>query len=165
MLFRSLPIAAAFLCFAVGCAAPAQAEEEDVLSDESALTSVSLRSFTALDRVRSLPGETGSVAVDYVPSTEGNAYSTVRNLPFEAVSFEAASTRSTVAVSGEFPSSALVVVTNDRFEPIAASRTVRTATGASETSLMLPPGDGQRFILVRDPKWVRPMTFEVVVGR
>ena len=159
--FRSFPFAAAFLCLVMGCAAQAE-PQDDVDTTEAALRSTSLRSLTALDRVRTLEGEAGTVAVDYVPTTD--PYSTQRHVAFEAVAFDAANATSEIAVSGDFPSSALVIVTNERFEPLAASRTVRRSSGVAEASVRVPAGDGQRLVLVRDPKWVKPMTFDVRVA-
>lgn len=165
MILRSLSLVAC-LCF-VGCAAPSAGEETEVASSsESGLTSLSsmLRAQTALDRARTLDLEAGSVAVDYAPSpyepVEG------RRLAFEAVTFEAsaASEPTDIAVAGDFPSDATVIITNDRFEPLAVSRTRRSTTsGLAEAALRVPAGEGQRFVLVRDPKWVKPMTFEVAI--
>lgn len=164
-MLRSLALVA---CISfVGCAAPSASEDAEIAStSESGLTSISslLRSQTALDRARALDAESGSVAVEYAPSPYEPAEG--RRLAFEAVTFEANAEgdATEVAVSGDFPSAATVIVTNDRFEPLVVSRTTRSTTsGLAEAAIRIPAGEGQRFILVRDPKWVRPMTFEVSV--
>lgn len=165
MILRTVSLIAC-LCFAA-CAAPSAGEDTEIGStSESGLTSLSsmLRAETALDRARALDVESGSVAVEYAPSPYEPAEG--RRLAFEAVTFEAngESEATEINVAGDFPSAATVIVTNDRFEPLAVSRTTRSATsGLAEAALRVPAGEGQRFVLVRDPKWVKPMTFEVSV--
>jgi hypothetical protein len=157
---RSLPVALC-LCL-VGCAASTAAEEnaEITATDEAGLSSLPsmLRSQTALERARALDLESGSVSVEYAPSPYDTG---AKPLAFEAVTF-AADAADEVTVAGDFPSSATVIVTNERFEPLAAARTVRSTTsGLAEANIRLPAGGGGRIVLVRDPKWVKPMTFEV----
>lgn len=160
MSFRSFPLLAASLLF-VACSAPAADETEETVSTEEGLSSLpsALREQTALDRARVLDAKSGKVTVDYAPSP----YETPTQLAFEAVTFDA-NVASEIAVAGDFPSSATVIVTNDRFEPLAFSRTSRSASsGLAEAALRVPAGEGGRMVLVRDPKWVKPMTFEVRV--
>ena len=42
---------------------------------------------------------------------------------------------------------------------------VARTTDAGEASVRVPAGSGGRFVLVRDLKWVKPMTFHVNVAR
>lgn len=159
MTSRSLALLACLSFF--GCAAPS-VETTETETTESGLTSVSsmLRAQTALDRARTLDAETGSVSVDYAPS----AYEPLTGrLAFEAVTF-AADAEAEISVAGDFPSAATVIVTNERFEPLAVTRTARSETsGLAEAAVRIPAGVGQRFVLVRDPQWVKPMRFDVSV--
>ena len=160
MTFRTFFLFAAGFLF-VGCAAPStgDAEIEITESSESGLGSLSsmLRAQTALDRARAVDTASGSVEVAYAPSP----YERSEHVAFEAVTF-AAEAATEVSVAGDFPSSATVVVTNDRFEPLAVSRTTRSAaSGVGRVTVRVPAGGGM--VLVRDPKWVKPMTFEVSV--
>jgi hypothetical protein len=162
MIFRSLSLSLC-LCL-VGCAASSasEADAEITATDESGLSSLPsvLRAQTALDRARALDVESGSVSVQYAPSPYDTG---AQPLAFEAVTF-AADAAEEVTVAGDFPSSATVIVTNESFEPLAAARTARSTTsGLAEATIRVPAGKGGRIILVRDPKWVKPMTFEVGV--
>lgn len=169
MLFRFLALSSLLsLGVLAGCAAPSDLDadaDDGATSAEIALTSSSLRAQTALDRLRELDAEAGSLNVDYAPSpSETVAYE--RRVAFEAVTFEASPDGAAVAVAvaGDFPSSATVIVTNERFEPLAAAQTRRDAeSGLAAATVRVPAGSGKRLVLVRDPKWVKPMTFEVSV--
>ena len=140
-------------------------------SDPS-LPAEALRAETALERARSLGSAAGSVKVDYAPPADGvydpNApdKTTARRVLFEAVTFlpSTSSAGSEITVTGDFPSSAEVVVTNERFEVLATTSTQRSATsGLAEAVVTVPATDGQQLVLVRDMSWVKPMSFEVGV--
>ena len=83
------------------------------------------------------------------------------DVKYEAVQFGGAGAPATVSVSGAFPSSATVIVTDEDFHVVQVART----TDAGEASVRVPAGSGGRFVLVRDLKWVKPMTFHVNVAR
>ena len=157
----------AVLAFAAACAEPTgDAAEGAAESTEAALSPRSLRQRTALERARVLGAAEGEMRVDYVPSTaQPDYFGAVEALPFEAVQFEASTAPVTVEVSGDFPSSATVVVTDEHFRVMTVARTSASAEGISEARLRLPSGTGGRFILVRDPLWSKPMAFDVSVTR
>ena len=161
----ALALATVSLCmvaFGAGCGAETGSEEESFESSEVALTSRSLRGATAVERVRMLDPKAGALHVEYAPEADPSAQYTTR-VPFEAVAFTAERTTE-LTVAGDFPSSATLVATNENFEPLATARTVRDSTSSvSAATVRLPAGDGPRLVLVRDPKWVKPMSFQVRV--
>lgn len=161
MFFRSITFAAAVVVggvLASGCAAPA-ADDDRIGAADDDFVRRPLRDRVALDRARAL-GDDGSVLVDYAPA----AYAGPTDVAFEAVEYEAAEDDVTISVAGAFPSRANVLVTDASFRVLAAARTQTTADGLEEVSLRAPGGTGGRFVLVRDPAWVLPMTFEVRVA-
>ena len=162
---RSMMVAAA-LAFAVGCAAPAtELADGETASTEDALSAGSLRQRTALDRAVVLGATEGAVRVDYVPAATADYVGPAAALPFEAVHFDASPTSAVVEVAGDFPSSAMVVVTDDQFRVLSVARTTAAAEGVLQTRLRVPGGAGGRFVLVRDPLWSKPMAFDVRVTR
>jgi hypothetical protein len=126
------------------------------------------RSIT-LDRLRSIPFvmPDGTVRVEYAPDGYRHLRPSTPAAPvaFEAVWLPPAASTSVVSVEGDFPSSAAVVVTDRDFRVLAASRTAPVAEGHDRARVRIPAGDGDRLVLVRDPRWVKPMTFEVRVDR
>lgn len=67
-----------------------------------------------------------------------------------------------VTVKGDFPGAPRVLVVDDTFR-VVASTTATSTDGLEEAVVTAHPG--KRFVLVRDKLWVKPMTFDVTVGR
>lgn len=180
MTFRSLLIAAtaAVLSLGTGCAASddATSEETEVSADE---LNGGLRDITI---VKGSMTEAGTITVAYEP----HAYAPTRHVPFLAVELNPAEDDApadpnatsagalrpmngeaaplTVSITGDFPGSPRVLVTDERFRVLAAARGVATETG-DQASLVVANRPGKKLVLVRDMLWVKPMTFEVTVGR
>lgn len=152
------------LTLLAGCAAPA-AEDGDLASSEEALTPGSLRDRTALDRLRVLGPSESSIAVEYAPPADGAYPGASRDVAFEPVRIEAPGEASEITVAGDFPSTATVLVTDESFRVVAAAATSPSAEGLEEARVRVSGGVAGRLVLVRDPKWVRPMVFEVRVDR
>jgi len=179
MMPRSLFIlVAAALSVGTGCAASdAPFEDTEESADE---LNGGLRHITIMKGSMS---ESGSITVAYEP----NAYAPTRHVPFLAIELtpgEATArseetgtvgggvrpmngqtgTELTINVAGDFPGSPRVLVTDENFRVLAATRGVPTEAGA-QASVVLPNHTGKKLVLVRDMLWVTPMTFEVSVGR
>lgn len=149
-----------------GCTAPVEDRRDDDVGDSAeALSPGSLRARTALDRIRDLEAEEGSIRVDYAPPEEGYESSDAHGVSFEPVKFEGSDDHKVVSVAGNFPSVATVVVTDAQFHVLAVKRTNANADGVAQANVRIPSGKGERFVLVRDPKWVKPMSFDVHVAR
>ncbi len=170
--FLSL-VAAAVLSLGAGCAASDVSNEE---TEESAdELNGGLRHITIL---KGTMNETGSITVAYEP----HAYAPTRHIPFLAVELTDAEDAPAatsdavrpqngriggplaVSVAGDFPGAPRVLVTDENFRVLAAGRGVATETGA-QASVVVPSHTGKKLVLVRDMLWVKPMTFEVNVGR
>ncbi len=67
-----------------------------------------------------------------------------------------------VTVKGDFPGQPQVLVVDDTFRVVDAT-TATSTDGLQEAIVTVHPG--KRFVLVRDKLWVKPMTFDVTVGR
>lgn len=118
----------------------------------------------------------GTITLAYEPDEYQNAKTRV---PYLAIELPAASTSSTaslrpesgsmtmplsVSVTGPFPSTPQIVVTDGAFQPIANVRGHTTADGA-EAALQTTATPGKKFVLIRDKLWVKPMSFQVTIGR
>lgn len=117
----------------------------------------------------------GSVTVRYEPS----AYGGRERLPFLAIEIvpqggvaqglrpanHEAGAAARVAVRGDFPGSPRVLVVDDRFRVLAGADGVADPAGGQHASLSLEGAGAPRFVLVRDERWIRPMSFTVDVGR
>ena len=180
MMSRSLFIlvAAAALSFGTGCAASdAPFEDTEESADE---LNGGLRHITIM---KGSMTETGSITVAYEPHPyESGPGRRVPFLAIELTSEEHASedapaaagavrptNRETgaplaVTVEGDFPGAPRVLVTDENFRVLAATRGVQTELGA-QASVVLPSHTGKKLVLVRDMLWVKPMTFEVSVVR
>lgn len=116
----------------------------------------------------------GSVTVKYEPSAyDGNA-----RLPFLAIEIvpqggAAKGLRpanrelggaTNIAVSGEFPGSPRVLVVDDQFRVLGGTDGISDPAGGQRADLAVEGGT-PRFVLVRDLRWIRPMSFTVDVGR
>ena len=55
-------------------------------------------------------------------------------------------------------------MTDENFRVLAATRGTATETG-DQASLVVANRPGKKLVLVRDMLWVKPMTFEISVGR
>ncbi len=175
MTFRSFLFlaAAAALSLGTGCAAndvPAEDTEESVDELNGGLRQITI--------VKGSMTEAGTITVAYEP----NAYAPTSYVPFLAVELTpaddapaAATTGAlrpmnaeaaplTVAVAGDFPGSPRVLVTDENFRVLAATRGTATETG-DQASLVVANRPGKKLVLVRDMLWVKPMTFEISVGR
>ena len=169
-------LVAAALSLGTGCAASdAPFEDTEESADE---LNGGLRHITIM---KGSMTETGSITGAYEP----NAYATTRHVPFLAIELtpgEAtaraeetvaggvrpmngqAGSKLTINVEGDFPGSPRVLVTDENFRVLAATRGVATEAGA-RAPVVLPNHTGKKLVLVRDMLWVTPMTFEVSVGR
>ena len=67
-------------------------------------------------------------------------------------------------MTGEFPGEPLLLVVDESFQVVAKTHAVSDASGDHAT-LAVPATLGRSFLLVRDDRWVRPMTFEVRFNR
>jgi hypothetical protein len=172
------------------CAVLASACSDEVApgADESEATDEvageTLRDLTAV-RGQVNFGERTTVA--YEPSSPAYAGAAARGkLPFlavEIVSAAAASAPSasadalrpqngptrvgsstTVSVKGAFPGAPRVLVVDENFKVLGAT-TARAVDELDVATLTAPDTGKKRFVLVRDALWVRPMTFDVTVGR
>jgi len=160
-------VAAAVLSFLPGCAAHDTSEDTDSSADE--LTSSSLRDVTI---VSGAVAEGAEVTVAYQP----DPYTTTKRVPFLAVELVAAplSAEATsdirtmggenqplsVSIDGNFPGSPRVLVVDQDFHVLAATSGVTTETG-DHAIVTVPNTPGNKFILVRDMRWVLPMNFQV----
>ena len=173
MTFRSyLFLAAAALSLGTGCAVnDVPAEDTEESADE---LNGGLRDITI---IKGSMTEAGTITVAYEPAV----YPGARPVPFLAVELpateDAAATTGealrpmngdavplTVDVAGDFPGSPRVLVTDENFRVLAATRGVATETG-DQASLVVANRPGKKLVLVRDMLWVKPMTFEISVGR
>lgn len=70
----------------------------------------------------------------------------------------------TVSVKGSFPGAPRVLVVDENFKVLGAT-TARAEDGLDVATLTAPDTGKKRFVLVRDALWVKPMTFDVAIGR
>jgi hypothetical protein len=69
-----------------------------------------------------------------------------------------------ITVQGEFPGAPKVLLVDDTFK-IIAQQTAETQPNGSELAVLKAPRQtGKRFVLTRDPRWSKPMSFQVQVG-
>jgi hypothetical protein len=128
------------------------------LSEGQLMSAESLQEQTKLEAAVTVD-EHGVARVNYVGDPA--YFGPVR---FEAVRFApAAAGKVNVALQGDFPSNADVLVTDAAFHVIANTRTVPSKNGDSATLMAEIEEPGDHFVLVRDQDWQNPMTFEVAV--
>lgn len=141
-----------------GCGTPPGAPVD--LAEEALVTPELLRAQTKLEGLVEL-GEDGTAVVHYARDPEY-----VGPVRFEAVRF-APSARGAVdvTIAGDFPSDALVVVTDAAFNVLDAALTQTIDDGLGSAHLRVPVEAAEdHFVLVRDRAWQNPMTFEVAIG-
>lgn len=134
-------------------------DESPPIADAS-LPPDALRARTALSRKYVLDAS-GTVRVHYTPDA---AYSpdVPNDVSFEAIQFLGTESPSEVKVEGDFPSNAVVLVTDESFNVLGAAMT-RKEGASRPVATMKVAGPGARLILVRDVRWVKPMAFDVHV--
>jgi len=168
---------AAVLSLGTGCTASDDTSEDTEESVDE--LNGGLRNITI---VKGSMSETGTLTVAYEP----HAYAPTRYVPFLAVELNPAeederasdaeeSTGTlrpmngeamplTVNVAGDFPGSPRVLVTDENFRVLGSARGIPTERG-DEATVVVTNRPGKKFVLVRDMLWVKPMTFDVTVGR
>ena len=170
MAVRSLLFSIVATALATACAANTDSPNDDTSDSDL----VALKSLSVVQRTIT---EGGTVVMEYEPDEyPRDAHGRV---PYLAIEFAAPSagisaaslhpmtttTRAplSVKVTGKFPSEPQIIVTDARFHALASTRGHVTADGA-EALLTTTTSPGTKFILVRDPLWVKPMNFQVTIG-
>lgn len=70
-----------------------------------------------------------------------------------------------VTVHGDFPGKPRVLVVDESFTQLKTAVAQVQADGTARAEFAAPRGAGRRFILVRDGRWVKPMSFQIGVGQ
>lgn len=154
-MLRPVAYASLVLALVAGCASSAastSASSDIQSADLSARTVV--KGSVALGQKVSLGYEPAEYAVDGLP------YLGVR---FEATDASVADrAERTITVAGDFPSAPHLLVVDPSFEVLAEADGARTDGGA-EAKLSLPAAvfAGRNVLLVQDPRWNLPMSFDV----
>jgi hypothetical protein len=69
-----------------------------------------------------------------------------------------------ITVHGDFPGKPRVLVVDADWKPITSAVAQTLPDGTAQATLVVERGQGQRFVLVRDTRWSKPMEFQVGVG-
>ncbi len=157
----------AVLSFTSGCAADEDEDEGPIAEAQDELRT-SLEDVTILTAAMTEPG---TLAVTYEPTLYApSGWNTARSrVPYLAIELPPRASAAflappTVKVTGDFPGSPDIVVTDASFRALTTTRG-RQAVGGIEGKLPIVSSRGKKFVLVRDLLWVRPMTFHVTVGQ
>jgi hypothetical protein len=158
-----------------------QQEETGASADEIITNSGGLRSITIM---KGAVAEGAQVEVAYEPSL----YEPSSTLPFLAIeivpptAIEADQGNNggpsirpqnndafmpktmNVSVTGDFPGSPRVLVVDENFRVLAGTNGTTNEFGQDQANLVVPATGGKKLILVRDQRWVRPMSFMVNAG-
>ncbi len=159
-----------------GCSSESASHNEgEIDSAAEELNAASLRAATAF---RGVVAPASVVTVAY----EGASAPYPRATPYLAIEIASASesadgvgTRSVrplageilktqqVSVIGPFPSAPRVLVVDENFKVLARTTATPQPDGRDVATVVAPRNAGKRFVLVRDPRWSRPMSFDVAV--
>jgi hypothetical protein len=180
--FCYLALAAALTAIPA-CAADNSATQEDTgaSADEIISNAGGLRNMTI---VKGAVAEGGQVEVAYEPSL----YEPSATLPFLAIEIvpkaaiapdqgtngpggggirpqnNAFGQTMNVSVTGDFPGSPRVLIVDENFRVLAGTNGMTNEFGQDQANLVVPATGGKKMILVRDQRWVRPMSFMVNAG-
>lgn len=176
--FCYLAFAAALTTAIPACAADTHQEDTGASADEI-VSNGGLRSITIM---KGSVAEGGQVEVAYEPSL----YEPSPILPFLAIEILPATAfepdqgdnggnggirpqnnafkTMNVSVTGDFPGSPRVLVVDEEFRVLAATTGTTNEFGQDQANLVVPATGGKKMILVRDLRWVRPMSFMVNAG-
>lgn len=160
-----------------------QQEETGASADEIITNSGGLRSITIM---KGAVAEGAQVEVAYEPSL----YEPSTTLPFLAIEivpptaieadqgdnggsirpqnndalFINSNKTMNISVTGDFPGSPRVLVVDENFRVLAGTNGTTNEFGQDQANLVVPATGGKKMILVRDLRWVRPMSFMVNAG-
>lgn len=157
-----------------GCAAAS--DGDDLGSSEDEL-SAALTNVTVVDGALA---EGDTLTVPYHPAYDPNPNAPKGVVPYLAIALDVPNgsrllsqtagnkllpASLAVSVEGDFPSSPEVLVTDAKFRVLARAKAT-DANGIDTASIKVPTMRlGNKFVLVRDPQWDKPMTFNLALGR
>jgi hypothetical protein len=170
----SLVLASVLLALAgPGCAAETASAPSPDPGEVDELNASSLREATAFE---GSVAAGGTITLHYEQTSQRYA----RAIPYIAVEIVAPPTTHTaglhalsggigamqrITVTGEFPSAPRVLLVDDSFKVLAQQTAETQPSGSQIAVLQSPPQVGRRFVLTRDPRWSKPMSFQVQVGQ
>ncbi len=165
MSFRSsLLLVAAVALFT---ALPACSSEPSDSSEPNEVRADELNGRLTLEQASLIVGTVehgGSVTIAYEP---GSHYLSDQNgyVPFLGVELMPSTSEETedlsIRVTGNFPSTPRVLVTDESFRVVAGSRAANVQQDGDHVTVTVPASTSRRFVLVRDQRWVEPMQFDI----
>lgn len=146
-----------------GCSARAASTADEAAADSSEAPDVVTPDLAKQSIVKGeLPvGETTAVA--YEPNEYTQA--TIDGVPYLAWSLDTKAAPLSIDVSGQFPGSPDVLVTDKDFHVLAKAEGHKLPDGTAATSLSVNVPAGQKLLLVRDKIWVIQMQFDISVAQ
>lgn len=157
--FRSLFFVA--LTALVGCSAQAAGSSDSASADTAEAPAAPALADQAVVKGDLPVGATTTVS--YSP-TDYTAV-TVGSVPYLAWSVDTQAGPVSVDVSGDFPGSPDVLVTDKDFNVLGQAAGHKLADGTAATSLSVNVPAGPKMLLVRDKIWVKQMQFDISVAQ
>lgn len=168
-----------------GCAAEDESSSSDDVEaseDEVTLRGVfSRRPLTNVTVVEGALREGDTLTVPYKPApyVHGEAKAEEKVVPYLAIELTDSAAPAelkvqtakdevagslAVSLEGDFPSSPQLIVTDANFRVLARAKNVISDV-VDSASVNVPSKLGKKFVLVRDPQWDKPMTFNLALNR